>query len=199
MAIIALELKARQGLAGGREFGAVGRYTQFDATAHFAVDPSHPGNRCITDLDLAPRDGYAHVRFAADVRILTPEDPRRGNRRLLFEVVNRGNRLALATFNRVPRPIDPGAPLDCGDGFLMRHGYTVAWCGWQHDVPALDGLMRIQVPEAQTTAGPVSGKLLVSFKPNAPGQFQLLSDRAHRPYPSDTLDDPGCVKTPRMI
>ena len=39
--------------------------------------------------------------------ILTPEDPKRGNRRLLFDVVNRGNRLALAMFNRVPRPIIP--------------------------------------------------------------------------------------------
>jgi len=30
------------------------------------------------------------LRFSADVRILTPEDPRRGGRRLLFDVVNRG-------------------------------------------------------------------------------------------------------------
>jgi hypothetical protein len=104
---------------------AVGRYTQLDGTAHFAVDPNHPGNRCITDLDLAPRDGNGRVRFAADLRILTPEDPRRSGHRLLLDVANRGNRLALAMFNRVPRPIVPGAPLDCGDGFLMRHGYTV--------------------------------------------------------------------------
>jgi hypothetical protein len=40
----------------------------------------------------------------------------------LFDVPNRGNRLALATFNRVPRPINPSAPTDAGDGFLMRHG-----------------------------------------------------------------------------
>jgi hypothetical protein len=124
-AIITLEIKARQALAGGREFGAVGRYTQLDGTAHFAVDPNHPGNRCITDLDLAPRDGNGRVRFAADLGILTPEDPRRSGYRLLLDVANRGNRLALAMFNRVPRPIVPGAPLDCGDGFLMRHGYTV--------------------------------------------------------------------------
>jgi hypothetical protein len=93
-------------------------------------------------------------------------------------------------FNRVPRPITPSAPLDCGDGFLMRHGYTVVWCGWQHDVPAVDGLMRIHVPDAQTAGGPVSGKLLVSFQPNGPGQVQRLSDRAHRVYPSSNLGDP---------
>ena len=107
MAIIALEIKARQILAGGRGFGVIGRYLQLDGTAHFAVDPGHPGNRCITDLDLAPRDSDGRVRFAADLRILTPEDQQSSNRRLLFDVVNRGNRLALAMFNRVPRPIIP--------------------------------------------------------------------------------------------
>jgi len=184
MAVVGLEVKTRQPLAGGREFGDVGRYAQIDGTAHFAVDPAHPLNRVITDIDLAPRDGDGLVHFAADIRILVPEDPARGNHRLLFDVPNRGNRLALATFNRVPRPINPGAPTDAGDGFLMHHGYTVAWCGWQHDVPEADGLMRIQVPGAQRDGRPISGRLLVSFQPGAPSRVQLLSDRAHRPYPS---------------
>jgi Alpha/beta hydrolase domain len=138
---------------------------------------------------LAPRDGDGKVHFSADIRILTPEDPLRGNHRLLFDVPNRGNRLALSTFNRVPRPINPSAPTDAGDGFLMRHGYTVAWCGWQHDVPAAEGLMRIRVPEAHREGRPVSGRLLVSFQPNAPSQVQLLSDRGHRPYSCSNLDD----------
>ena len=193
MAVVALEVKTRQALAGGRDFGDVGRYAQIDGTAHFAVDPAHLLNRCITDIDLAPHDGDGLVHFSADIRILTPEDPRRGNHRLLFDVPNRGNRLALATFNRVPRPINPSAPTDPGDGFLMRHGYTVVWCGWQHDVPAAEGLMRIKVPDAQRAGGPVSGRLLVSFQPSAPSQVQLLSDRGHRPYSSNNLDDPDAT------
>ena len=152
MAVVALEVKTRQTLAGGRDFGDVGRYDQIDSTAHFAVGPAHLLNRSITDIDLAPRDNDGLVHFSADIRILTPEDPRRGNHRLLFDVPNRGNRLALATFNRVPRPISPSAPTDPGDGFLMRHGYSVVWCGWQHDVPAAEGLMRIKVPDAQRSA-----------------------------------------------
>ena len=193
MAVVALEIKTRQALAGGREFGDVGRYVQLDGTAHFAVDPAHPLNGVITDVELAPRDEGGLVHFSADIRILAPEDQGRGNHRLLYDVPNRGNRLALATFNRVPRPINPGAPTDAGDGFLMRHGYTVVWCGWQHDVPATDGLMRIQVPEAQQEGGPISGRLVVSFQPSAPSQVQLLSDRAHRPYPSNDPDDPGAI------
>jgi hypothetical protein len=193
MAVVRFEVKTRQPLADGREFGDVGRYQQFDGTAHFAVDPTHPLNRAITDIDLAEceRDGLVH--FAADIRILAPEDPARGNHRLLFDVPNRGNRLALATFNGVPRPIDPAAPTDAGNGFLMRRGYTVVWCGWQHDVPEGDGLMRIAVPEAQIDGRPVSGRLLVGFQPSRPSQVQLLSDRGHRPYPSNHLDDPSAV------
>jgi hypothetical protein len=193
MAVAALEIKTRQPLAGGQDFGSVGRYAQLDGTAHFAVDPAHQLNRDITDIDLAPRDVDGLVHFSADIRILTPDDPRRGNHRLLFDVPNRGNRLALATFNRVPRPINPSAPTDAGDGFLMRHGYTVVWCGWQHDVPAVDGLMRVKVPEARQGNREISGRLLVSFQPSTPSQVQLLSDRGHRPYSSSNLDDPEAI------
>jgi Alpha/beta hydrolase domain len=193
MAVVGLDVKTRQLLAGGRNFGSVGRYVQLDGTAHFAVDPGHPLNRCVTDIDLAPRNGEGRVCFSADFRILAPEDPRRGSHRLLLDVPNRGNRLALATFNRVPRPIDPSAPTDAGSGFLMRHGYTIVWCGWQHDVPATEGLMRIDVPAALQDGRPISGRLLVSFQPNAPSRVQLLSDRGHRPYSSSNLDDPDAT------
>ena len=193
MAVVRLEIKTRQPLADGRKFDQVGCYEQLDATAHFAVDPAHRLNCSVTDIDLAEcgRDGLVH--FTADVRILAPADHARGNHRLLFDVPNRGNRLALATFNGVPRPINPAGPTDAGNGFLMRHGYTVVWCGWQHDVPEADGLMRIKVPEAQIDGRPVSGRLLVGFQPSKPSQVQLLSDRGHRPYPSDDLDNPNAL------
>ena len=43
-------------------------------------------------------------------------------------------------FNSAPR-VDRSALAeeDFGNGFLMRHGYTVAWVGWQPDVPRQDG------------------------------------------------------------
>jgi Alpha/beta hydrolase domain len=193
MAITSLEINTRQPLAAGRAFGEVGPYLQLDGTAHFAVDPDHPGNQGITDLSLARRDGDGLVRFAADVRILTPEDPRRGNRRLLLDVPNRGRRLALRMLNNAPIETAPDAPLDVGDGFLMHRGYSLVWCGWQHDVPAVDGLMRIHVPQAQRAGMPISGRLRVKFQPEAWAQVQLLSDRLHRPYPTSNLDDPDAM------
>jgi hypothetical protein len=133
------------------------------------------------------------MHFTSDIRILAPVDQARGNHRLLFDVPNRGNRLALATFNGVPRPINPAGPTDAGNGFLMRQGYTVVWCGWQHDVPEADGLMRIKVPEAKIDGLPVSGRLLVGFQPSKPSRVQQLSDRGHRPYPSNDPEDTNAV------
>ena len=77
------------------------------------------------DITLAPRDPTGLVRFAADVTILTPREPERGSGRLLLDIPNRGNCLAMRFLNCAP-PAVPGAPIDPGDGFLMRRGYTVA-------------------------------------------------------------------------
>jgi len=181
MALLAFDINKRQPLAEGRSFGAIGPYEQIDGTAHFGVDPVHPDNRGIADIALAPRDPTGLVRFSADVTILTPRRPEHGNSRLLLDIPNRGNRLAMRFLNRA-LPAVPGTPIDPGDGFLMRRGYTVAWCGWQHDVPDVPGLMRAFVPEAKAAdGGPVRGPIMVSFQPNAASQVQLLSDRAHRP------------------
>ena len=193
MAVVRLEIKTRKPLADARKFGDVGRYQQLDGTAHFAVDPGHPLNGTVTDIDLAERGHDGLVHFTSDIRILAPVDQTRGNHRLLFDVPNRGNRLALATFNGVPRPINPAGPTNAGNGFLMRHGYTVVWCGWQHDVPETVGLMRIKVPEAQIDGQPVSGRLLVGFQPSKPSRVHQLSDRGHRPYPSHDPDDLNAV------
>src|SRR5262249_32986428 len=112
MAVIACEFTSRCALADGCAFGTVGPYEQLDGIAHFAVDPTSPFNRGITDLHLAPRDDNSLVRFAADVRILRPVDSQHGNHRLLLDVPNRGNRLALWMFNHAPRPTAPRSRLN---------------------------------------------------------------------------------------
>ena len=193
MAVTAFTCVSRCALADGRAFGSVGPYEQIDGTAQFAVDPTSSFNQSITDIHLAPRDDNGLVRFTADVRILSPVDARRGNHRLLLDVPNRGNRLGLTMFNHAPRATNPLAPLDPGNGFLMGQGYTIVWCGWQHDVPSADGLMRAHVPEAHDADGPISGQMLVKFQPNAPSQVQLLSDRLHHPYPAAHLQDPAAT------
>jgi hypothetical protein len=78
----------------------------------------------------------------------------------------------------------------------MRQGYTVAWCGWQHDAPDVSGVLRLYPPEARNTDGSrITGKLVVTFVPNQPINQQFLSDRNHRPYPANNLEDWDSVMT----
>ncbi|MGE3541261.1 MAG: alpha/beta hydrolase domain-containing protein [Candidatus Tectimicrobiota bacterium] len=190
MAITALEIKSHRSFASGASFGEVGPYALLEGTAHCAVDPHHPALAGITDLRRAPRDAAGLVRCAADVRLLHPVTPQRGNQRLLLDIVNRGNATVLTNFNSASGRMEPG------NGFLMRQGYTVLWCGWQDDVPPTPGLLRIQLPEGLDAAGrPLVGKIVVTFQPDRPAQTQLLSDRLHRPHPAYALDDPDAILT----
>jgi hypothetical protein len=194
MAVTTLVITSRRPFAQEKAFGHIGPYEQLDGTVSFAVDPHHPANRLITDLTLAPRDASGRVHFSADCRLLRPVEPQRGNHRLLFDILNRGRGPALRNLNNA-QDVAPTEPLDPGNGFLMRQGYTVAWCGWQHDVPEVPGLMRLRAPEAVTSEGPISGKILVTLQPIAPASVQFLADRIHRPYPTHNLDDQDAVLT----
>jgi len=185
---------SRRSFAEEKAFGQVGPYEQLDGTVYFAVDPTHPANQLITDLKLAPRDVSGRVHFSADWRLLRPVEPQRGNHRLLFDILNRGRGPGLRNLNSA-QDVALTEPLDPGNGFLMRQGYTVAWCGWQHDVPDTPGLMRLRAPEALTLDGPISGKITVTFQPTTSACVQFLADRLHRPYPTNNLEDRNAMLT----
>jgi hypothetical protein len=184
MAVTTLEIKTCGPFARGTAFGDTGPYEQLDGTVHFAVDPNHPRNAGITDLQLAPRDAQGLVQCSANFRLLKPVNLQDGNRRLLLDIVNRGNPTVLTNFNSAVGRMDPG------NGFLMRQGYTVLWVGWQDDVPTTPGLIKIHVPEAVDAGGqPLAGKIAVTFQPDARVHVQLLSDRLHQPHRAKDLNE----------
>ncbi|HEY2996740.1 MAG TPA: alpha/beta hydrolase domain-containing protein [Methylomirabilota bacterium] len=193
MPAIALDVKQRSLVLDGREFGPAGAYEKVVGTLRFAADPKHPLQIQITDLDRAPRSAAGQVEFQGDFYLLTPVDPARGNRRLLLDVANRGRKIALSMFNSAVRVPDPAAAEDFGNGFLLRHGWTVAWIGWQHDVPRQDGMMALDVPRARG----VSGLVRCEFRPNLPADVLPLADRYHIPNPVAELDDPTARLTVR--
>jgi len=187
MPVTALDVHSRSLVLDGRPFGAAGAYEKLAGTLHFAVDPAHPLHGTITDLSLAPRGADGRVAFQSDFYLLRPVDPTRGNRRLLLDVPNRGRKVALGLFNSAVRVPDPAAIEDFGNGFLMRHGWTVAWVGWQHDVPRRDGMMALHIPRVPG----VNGLVRCEFQPNTPGDVRPMADRYHIPYAAAELDDPA--------
>jgi hypothetical protein len=100
----------------------------------------------IQDISLAPRNARGLVEYSTNIELLKPADLTRGNRVLLFEVNNRGNKLAIANFNEdvAGAVADRNGLASPGDGWLMRSGYTLVWFGWEMDV--LEGMRRIGMP-----------------------------------------------------
>jgi hypothetical protein len=191
--VTGLEVHRREAVLGGKPFGSAGAYEKIAGTIRLSADPDHPLHRGITDLALAPRNAAGRVEFSADFYLLKPADLRKGNGRLLLDVGNRGRKVALGMFNSTPRVPDPSEPVDFGNGFLMRHGYTVAWVGWQHDVPRRDGLMVLDAPRARG----VTGFVRCELRPNNRVEELPLADRYHVPYPALDLADPEAKVTVR--
>ncbi len=198
MAVTALEIRSRRLYADGRSFGNVGPYDRIDGTIRFAVDPAHERNGSIIDLDKAPRDTSGKVTFWSDFTMLTPAELARGNHRLLFEVLNRGRKNIPRHMNRAPTEANPTTDaIPEGDGFLMRHGFSVAWCGWQWDVIRNAALMGLAAPLAMENGRPIGGQTIVQFQPNAPHRTHLLADRVHQPYPAADPSDATAELTVR--
>ncbi len=189
MAVTRLEVHSIRPFAGGAVFGETGPYRQIDGIVHLAVDPNHPANEVITDIKLAPRDAAGRAHCSADFTILQPEDTSRGSHRIVFDVVNRGNPTILTNLNSA------GQRLGAGNGFLMRHGYTVAWCGWQYDVPPnAPGLVKVYVPEALNPDGSsISGRIAIGFQPHAVTHTHTLADRLHKPHPAADINEPDAT------
>ncbi|MBV9777477.1 MAG: hypothetical protein JO143_10540, partial [Acetobacteraceae bacterium] len=198
--ITRLEVLRTEPAFDGEAFGAAGAYQRVLARAHGELDPANPRDAVIQDLDLAPRNARGMVEYATDVEILKPVDQGRGNGVLLFEVNNRGNKLALAVFNA---GVAPGlrawnALSSPGDGWLMRQGYTLVWWGWEMDVEPGGG--RLLMPEIVARArdgSPLTGIVRSELITSAPTaslplsrsqQVLAMPPGSYDSYPAASLD-----------
>ena len=65
MPVVTLDITHHSPFMEGRPFGDVGPYQLLEGVVHFAIDPLHPCNAAITDIELAPRDATGKVGFAS--------------------------------------------------------------------------------------------------------------------------------------
>jgi hypothetical protein len=149
-----LVIAKRQVVFGGASFGTAGQYELLTGTAYGELDPHAPGNAGIVNVNSAPLNARGHVEYSVDIAILKPVDTAKGNGRLLYDVVNRGKNTALVHLNDSG---DTFTANDAGNGFLMKHGYTVVWSGWQADVPSNPPLLKANLPVATRNGKPIVG------------------------------------------
>jgi hypothetical protein len=119
----------------GRSFGSIGTYESLSGTIHGELDPLHSLNAGIVNLDKAARNAAGRVEYRSDFTLMTPSDLTKGNGWLLYDVPNRGNKVALTRLNRGADGNRPTTAAHAGDGFLMRHGFSLLWSAWQSRVP----------------------------------------------------------------
>jgi len=148
---------------------APGRYERIRAKAHFTLDPKLPANRLIRDLEFAPRNEQGMVEFSADVEVLKPRDPANGNGTLLLDVVNRGGQTT-GMFT---------------EEFLIARGFTMAWVGWQWDVPKNPEKLRFYPAYAKG----VEGIVRAEFTVHEATTVMNLADRDHQAYPVANAKD----------
>ncbi len=182
-AVTSLDMIERGDVAAGAPFGRFGVYEYVRAKIHFAIDPKLTPNRIIADVDLAPKNANGLVEFAADLYLLRPKDPGKGNQTALVEISNRGGKALTYEFNFAQTPMDVHNPATLGDGFLLQQGFTLVWVGWEFDVPPKPELLRAYLPVATQNGKPITGTVRSEWTGDRREDVISLGDKGQIGYP----------------
>jgi Alpha/beta hydrolase domain len=198
-AVERVEVTERAPFAPGMTFGESGGYEKIRGKAHIALDPTAASNARIVDLDRAPRDADGKVRFTSEFLMLRPIGR---DSTLIYDVNNRGNIAILGQLNgTVPAHNDPSTTADAGDGFLMRHGFTLLFSAWTWDVapqgPA-DRPLVLSPPIAVGVGGKsIVGKVQNEFTVSAPAEIAVYAGMRGLTYEPAIADDPNATLSQR--
>ncbi|PEN06059.1 hypothetical protein CRI93_11310 [Longimonas halophila] len=198
--VIRVEVESETVVLNGRAFGAYGAYELLEGCITFGIDPAHPMNARIVDLQRAPRNENGLVEATANFAVLQPVDSDRRRGVGVVEVSNRGGMFSPSYFNRASTSsLDPSDPEAWGDALLMRQGLTVIWVGWQWDVPRDgDERLRLQVPRARHHDGSaISGLVRSDWVIDEAVQTLSVAHRDHVAYPAADFDHPDNLLTMR--
>ncbi len=156
-----VEIATRTDVMGGKEFDAAGAYERITGRVYFSVVVADPHNSRIVDIDNAVNLKNGEVEFSSDFIAVQPKDSAKSNGSMILENPNRG-------YGRIVFIADGGnldITKDAGDGWLLRHGYTIVTLGWQWDATGDDAL-RLYAPIAKdhgkTITGLVRGDIMPS-------------------------------------
>ena len=186
------------------KFGTVGQYEKLAGIIKCEVDPKHPLNAGIVNIDKAPRNAKGLVEYDVDFVIYKPIDMSKGNGKILYDTPNRGGMITMGVFNN-------GTP---GNGFLMKEGYTIISNGWQAPYPAITPMsFFVGLGSRLPAASSLRARLPVAKNPDGSSIVAMSSEEYYDPpfnvpgpgdvftkfltYPAATLDKSQAVLTAR--
>lgn len=138
-------------------------YEEISGRLHYRIDPTHERNHGITDLELAPVEADGRVAFSSDFRLLRPVEGAPETVAGWMEIPNRGSRSGMSEF-------------------MIEHRFAMLEVGWEFDVPADPGKLRIEVPVARDKDGAaIRGTVEAIFIVDEPEESFTVTDLA--PYP----------------
>jgi Alpha/beta hydrolase domain len=198
--VVGIEVLQRSSFASAVKFGDSGAYEKIRGLAKFSLDPNAAANQVIVDLKLAPRDAKGRVVFESTFILLRPVTAR--NSTLVYDVNNRGGIGILGQMDGAsPANNDPATLADAGDGFLMRHGFTLLFSAWTWDVaPPLPGVKPLVFapPVAhQSDGSSITGLVQNEFTVNAPKDITVYAGMRGLTYEPAVPDDPAAILSMR--
>jgi hypothetical protein len=155
-----INVTAVEPFAEGHAFGETGAYERVKGTFRGELDPADPRNKVIVNLDRAPKNAAGRVEYEVDFFMLRPADAARGNRKILYDVTNRGRknlhwRLTDARLASPAGANDPRTAQDAGNGLFFRMGYTMVWNGWDPDAPRSNAGLAMKAVIATRDGAPI--------------------------------------------
>ena len=161
----------------GATYGSVGQYETIAGRAYGVLDPAHPRNAILHDLQLAPRKGGL-VEYMATFFIVKPIDPSKSSGFLWHDVPNRGGRITIGVRERT-------------------HGDIGLSSGWQadnagataQDFPNTNDYAVTPVarnPDGSPIAGLVLGRIVNRSGPNSQPVNVQANPIPYRPADLDT-------------
>lgn len=164
-------------------FGDTGAYERVWGVAKGELDPTDPRNTHIVNLDKAPRNSKGKVPYEVEWFMLRPVDPSKGNRKLLFEVTNRGRKFLMHWVMDAPAQAlsavnDPVAEKDAGNALFFRQGWTMVWSAWDADAPKSNNRMSLGSPVVPNIERMVRDELVNGTRAPQSDTFRLSYEAA---------------------
>ena len=136
-----IEITSRETLSGSNvDFS----YQSISGIIYFTLDPSRDLNGAVTDIEYAPVNSVGLVEYAADFRVLVPDDSI-ANGGLLYNVNNRGGS-AFPPERSLQHP-------------LSKMGFTYLATGWINELSPREGRLRLHAPIVGSEQQVITGQV----------------------------------------